>query len=216
MTKLQRTAIVTGASSGIGQAIATSLAEQGHRVWGICRRGENLPACVEPVLIDLNDTGTRWEWHHLDSLDVLVHAAGVMNSDLDEVYRVHVRAPLTLTRQLLPALRKAEGQVVFLNSSLGRRLDHADPVEYAAAKHALRAIADGMRASLNPAGIRVVSLYLGRTATPMQEQIHQKENRSYHPERLIQPTDVAKLLTGLLTLPKTAEVTDVWMRPMLK
>ncbi len=137
------------------------------------------------------------------------------NSDLDEVYDVHVRAPLTLMRELLPALHKVEGQVVFLNSNLGWRLDRADAVEHAAAKHA-PGIANGMHALLNPAGARVVSLYLSRTNAPIQQQIHQKKNRPYHPERIIQPTDITKLATGLLTSPKTAEVRDVWMRPTLK
>ena len=64
--------------------------------------------------------------------------------------------------------------------------------------------------------MRVLSVYLGRTATPMQEEVYRTEGRPYHPERLIQPADVADAILDALGLPRTAELTDLHLRPALK
>ena len=62
----------------------------------------------------------------------------------------------------------------------------------------------------------MVSVYPGRTATPLQAKIHAVEGRPYAPERLMQPEDVASVVLNALTLPRTAELTDVKVRPMMK
>ena len=88
--------------------------------------------------------------------------------------------------------------------------------QYDLTKHALKAIADSLRGEVNPDGVRVLSVYLGRTASEMQERIHQAEGRPYRPELLLQPQDVASVIVNALSLPRTAEVTDIHIRPMLK
>jgi NADP-dependent 3-hydroxy acid dehydrogenase YdfG len=59
-------------------------------------------------------------------------------------------------------------------------------------------------------------MFLGRTATPMQADLHEQQETSYHPEALIQPEDVALTLLSMLMLPHTSEVTDIHIRPMRK
>jgi NADP-dependent 3-hydroxy acid dehydrogenase YdfG len=88
--------------------------------------------------------------------------------------------------------------------------------QYAASKHALKAIADSLRDEVNTEGIRVLSVYPGRTASPLQAAVHQMEGRTYHPERLMQPEDVALAVINALGLPRSAEVTDIHIRPMAK
>jgi NADP-dependent 3-hydroxy acid dehydrogenase YdfG len=61
-----------------------------------------------------------------------------------------------------------------------------------------------------------LSVYLGRTASEMQERIHHMEGRPYRPEFLLQPKDVASVIRNALSLPLTAEVTDIHIRSMLK
>jgi NAD(P)-dependent dehydrogenase (short-subunit alcohol dehydrogenase family) len=123
-------------------------------------------------------------------VDIVVHAAAVIKlapfrdanvQDLDWQYRVNVRAPFVLMQALLPAL-SSRGQVVFLNSSAGR-VARAGVGQYAATKHALKALADSLRAELRPTGRRVLNVFLGRTATPMQEAVHRMEKRSYDSAR---------------------------------
>ncbi len=83
-------------------------------------------------------------------------------------------------------LKARHGQVVFINSSSGIA---AKPMtaQYGSTKHALKAIADSFRAEINPHGVRVLSVYLGRTANEMQERIHQMEGKTYRPELLRNP-----------------------------
>jgi NADP-dependent 3-hydroxy acid dehydrogenase YdfG len=85
--------------------------------------------------------------------------------------------------------------------------------QYSATKHGLKALADCLRAEVNSYGIRVISVFVGRTATPMQAAVHASEGRAYRPEKLIQPEDVASLVVHTLTLPPTVEVTALHLRP---
>jgi NADP-dependent 3-hydroxy acid dehydrogenase YdfG len=109
----------------------------------------------------------------------------------------------------------SKGQVIFINSSQALRAS-ATVGQYAATMHATKAIADSLRDEVNSKGVRVTSLYLGRTAGERQQKIFEWEGRPYPPERLIQPVDIARMVVHLLQMPKTAEVTDLIIRPMLK
>jgi NAD(P)-dependent dehydrogenase (short-subunit alcohol dehydrogenase family) len=136
-------------------------------------------------------------------------------ADFDGQYRTNVRAPYVLTQALLPMLRSRQGQIVFINSSVGLNA-RAGVGQYAATKHALKALADSLREEVNAASVRVLSVFLGRTASPMQAGIHAAEGKAYHPERLLQPQDVAAVVLNALSLPRTAEVTDISIRPFMK
>jgi NADP-dependent 3-hydroxy acid dehydrogenase YdfG len=230
---------VTGASSGIGRAIALALSSQGVQ---LCLVGRNPITLAETVAaarqfskvasfqIDLNDhENLRPLLEHLEAevgrLDILIHSAGVIHQDImerarmedfDLQYTTNVRMPYLVTQHLLPLLTNAHGQIVFINSSVGLAVRRPEVGQYAATKHALKAIADSLREEVNPKGIRVLTLYLGRTATPMQETLFQQEGREYHPETLLQPEDVASVVVHALMLPPTAEVTDISIRPMIK
>jgi NADP-dependent 3-hydroxy acid dehydrogenase YdfG len=100
---------------------------------------------------------------------------------------------------------------MFINSSVGLRA-RADVAQYAATKHALKAIADALREEANADGIRVLSLYLERAASPMQAAVHATAGKTYHPDRLLSPEDVAAVVTNALSLERTAEVTDINIR----
>lgn len=234
-----RVAVVTGASSGIGKAIALRLAEEGASLCLVGRKLETLQSVAEAAKGNASqhrcyqaDLAVDREVDQLVAdikrdrqlVDVLVHSAGVMRSgaleaatagQLDEHYRVNLRAPYVLTQGLLAALKSRHGQIVFVNSSVALAA-RANVGQYAASKHALKAIADSLREEVNPAGARVLSLFLGRTASPMQAAIYAAEGKPYHPELLMQPEDVAAMVVHALTLPRSAEVTDITMRPHLK
>lgn len=231
-------AVITGASSGIGRAITMFLANEGASLYLIGRDvnklnqlSESLSKKVEVKVFkaDLSmdeDIGNLALdlLKNLDSLDILIHSAGyfVMGNfedlsvdDFDRLFRVNVRAPFLITKKLLPLIKKSKGQVVFINSSAGLQAK-AKVSQYAASKHALKAIADSLREEVNADGIRVISVYPGRTATPMQEEVHRIEGKAYKPELLMQPDDVAQAVLNALKLPRTAEVTDLLIRPMKK
>jgi len=112
-------------------------------------------------------------------------------------------------------LRAHQGSVVFINSSAGINT-RANISQYSATKHALKAVADSFRAEVNPDGIRVLTVYPGRTASPQQAAIHKAEGKTYSPQLLMQPADVARIIVDALKVNRTAEVTDISIRPMRK
>jgi NADP-dependent 3-hydroxy acid dehydrogenase YdfG len=157
-------------------------------------------------------------------LDVLVHCAGSIShgrletaevDDLDAQYRVNLRAPYRLTQALLPSLVARKGQLVFMNSSIAGRA-RAGVGQFAATQSALKAVADSLREEVNASGVRVLSVFPGRTATTRQAAIHKVEGKGYRPEQLMQPEDVAAMVISALELPRTAEVTEISMRPFAK
>jgi NADP-dependent 3-hydroxy acid dehydrogenase YdfG len=233
-----RVALVTGASGGIGGAIAIALARSGANVHAVGRDKAKLSALGERAgragrlsthAVDLTrdsdlETLVREVTGVSGRLDVLVHSAGrilygkIADSpvaQLDELYAGNVRAPYLLTRLCLPSLATAEGQVVFINSSTGVAAS-AGLGAYSATQHALKALTDALRDEVNPAGVRVFSVYPGRTASALMKQRFEMEGRAYRPELLLQPEDIASVVLNSLLLPRTAEVTNVSIRPMKK
>ena len=234
-----RVAVITGASSGIGRAIALALAAHRASVCLIGRDPDRLASAARGastksprVLVQQADLGREDEVdrlaHRLHAelvgLDVLVHSAGIFRGgsyaeataqELELMYGVNVKAPYRLTQALLPLLRSSRGHVVFINSSAGLRAGRTNGL-YASTKHALRALADSLRDEVNADGIRVLSVYPGRVATPIQPQLFAAEGKPYDPTQLLQPEDVAAMVIAALSLPHGAEVTDISMRPTRK
>ena len=226
-----RHALVTGAGSGIGRAIALALLADRMHVWLVGRDRNKLARVADDAngrasVISADLAGAEGVARVAAALgprlDVLVHSAGgYLRGDLASVDAgqwmaldaINVRAPLLLTAACLPKLRAAHGQVVFVNSSAGLRTA-AGVGAYAAGKHALRAAADTLRQEVNADGIRVLSIFPGRTDTPMQREILQSERRTAPQDALMRPEDVARMVVAALSLPATAEVTDIMMRPM--
>ncbi|MGH7793436.1 MAG: SDR family oxidoreductase [Candidatus Binatia bacterium] len=232
-------AVITGSGSGIGKSVAMALAARGATV---CLLGRNLVR-LHKICDEIAKTGGRAQCYQVDltqdkdvqqlqrrirgdfgEIDILIHSAGTIAlggiegpavEDFDQQYRINVRAVFCLTQGLLPFLKTRRGQIVFFNSSAGL-IANANALQYSATKHALKAIADSMREEVNPIGLRVLSVYVGRTATSMQARLHSIEGKTYRPERLLQPEDVASVVLNALSLPRTAEVTDITIRPLTK
>ncbi|ONK11004.1 SDR family oxidoreductase [Streptomyces sp. MP131-18] len=225
------THVITGAGSGIGAAVARRLAERGDELWlwardaGRARElAQHFPGARTLVGDLAEPERLSWALGHQsppDRIDSLVHSAGVV--DLAGVGELTPRiwqatlaanlvAPAELTRLLLPQLRAARGHVVFVNSGAGLR---ASPQwsAYAASKHGLKALADALRGEEAPGGVRVTTVYPGRTATPMQEKVHRQEGKDYDPERWLTADAVATTVLTALDMPRGAEVTDLTVRP---
>ena len=235
----EQNAVITGASSDIGAAIATAIASTGASV---CLVGRNAPrlkaiadklsATARAVMVyeaDLTvDSAVKKLVRRLrqrfEAIDVLVHCAGAFTKGkiestrvqaLDDLYRTNVRLPFILTQSLLPLLRLRPGQIVFINSSQGLEA-RATTGLYASTKHALKAFADSLRQEVNAEGIRVLSVYPGRTATARMKALYKAEGRKYQPKLLLQAEDIAQIVIASLQLPRTAEVTNLEIRPLIK
>ena len=234
-----QTAVVTGASRGIGRAVAMRLAELGANLCVVGRElrtlesvnnavgnaGVSVACYCADLTMDAQMLGLidALQTHH-PRIDVLIHSSGFISlgtieetcvNALDHQYRSNVRAPYSLTQALLPALRRSRGQIVFINSSVVWN-PRPNVGAFAMTQHALKAMADILREEVNADGIRVVSVFPGRTATQRQEAIHRLEGKTYCSDRLLQPDDIAEVVVNALALPRTAEVTDINIRPLMK
>ncbi len=218
-------ALVTGASSGLGTAIAHDLARDHRLLLGGRDRArlDELAAGygdARPWPVDLTSPGeVAGAAAVIDRLDVLVHNAGVAElgtvaaSDTGQwrrAFETNLFAVVELTRALLPALRAARGHVVLINSGAGLR---ANPGwgSYAASKFALRAFGDALRQE-EPA-LRVTSVHPGRIDTPMQRAIVEYEGGAYDPGRFLAPATVARAVGNAVRTPGDAHPTEVVLRP---
>ncbi|GAA2464207.1 SDR family oxidoreductase [Streptomyces macrosporus] len=225
------THVITGAGSGIGAAIAERLSERGDELWLLARDAgrarelaERFPGARTLVGDLAEPERLSWALSHQElpqEVDSLLHVAGVVELGAigeltpkiwNATLAVNLVGPAELTRLLLPQLRLARGHVVFVNSGAGLNAN-ADWGAYAASKHGLKALADSLRAEEKENGVRVTSVYPGRTATPMQAKVHRQEGREYDPERWIPAEAVATTVLTALDLPAGAEITDLRVRP---
>jgi short-subunit dehydrogenase len=223
------THLVTGAGSGMGAVLAERLLERGDELVLLARSTERahdlraeLPAATV-LVADLADADAVESIADQlpEALDSVVHAAGVV--DLGPVAElttdawqsqlaVNLVAPAVLTRLCLPAVRAARGTVVFVNSSAGL-VAHPQWSAYAASKFGLRALADSLRAEEQEHGVRVTTVFPGRTATAMQEKVHAQEGKDYDAADWIDPATVVDAILHALDLPRDATVTDLTIRP---
>ena len=189
MSELEQTALVTGASSGIGRETAIKLAQKGFAVIAAARRMERLAELADqvegitPVQVDLSrPDDTETFCGYLGQLpapvSVLVNNAGYsVRGALEDVsveaakrlFEVNIFALMRVTQACLPAMRQQrKGLIVNLSSIVGKFTFPGSGV-YAASKHALEAITDAMRLELEPMGIRVVAIRPGPIATEFNE-----------------------------------------------
>lgn len=217
-------AMITGASRGLGSAIAEALAPT-HTLFLAGRPSSELDALAEKFgattwPIDLaDDEAIPAVVEPIVELDVLIHNAGVAypgrvaESNVDEwrhTMQVNVVGAVALTLELLPALRAAGGHVVFINSGAGI---NASPglASYSASKFALRGFADSLRN--DEPSLRVTSVHPGRIATEMQEGLVAYEGKDYDPARYLSPVTVAKVVADAVNTPRDAHVQEIIVRP---
>jgi NADP-dependent 3-hydroxy acid dehydrogenase YdfG len=226
-------ALVAGASGDIGRAIAFELLAAGGEVFMLGRTmarlanpppPESVRARCHFMAADLTEVSSveriAKDISQSSRLDVLVLSSGVYErSEEPAVFTAQMAAnvlgPYALVQRLLPLIIESKGQILFINSTQALKAT-AGIGQYAATKHATKAMADSLRDEVNSLGVRVLSIFLGRTAGERQRAIFAAEGRPYSPERLIQPADIASLVLFLLQIPRTSEVTDVIVRPMQK
>lgn len=237
-----KTALVTGASSGIGQSTAIALAAAGARVALVARRADRLRDLAAQIeagggqalarAADITDeadaTGAVQDAiGHFGGLDILVNAAGmtqvgrVENANLADwryVFELNFWADLYTARAAIPALKAGGGDIVNVSSTAGRRAVGATFGPYAASKFALTAFNESLRAEVTLAGIRVCIIEPGATATEIHTHIKDgkvRESTRQHLEKdgAMQADDVAAAIVFVVSLPPRVNVSQLMIRP---
>jgi NADP-dependent 3-hydroxy acid dehydrogenase YdfG len=237
-----KTALVTGASSGIGRAAAVALAAAGAQVALVARRADRLVDLAAKIEADDGRAFARpadvTDEHeaaqavedtvaHFGGLDILVNAAGmtqtgkVENGDLADwryVFELNFWASFYTSRAAIPALKAGGGDIVNISSTAGRRAVGATFGPYAASKFALTAFNESLRAEVTLAGIRVSIIEPGATATEIHEHIKDERVREFTRDHVqkdgaMQPEDVAAAIIFAVSLPPRVNVSQLVIRP---
>jgi NADP-dependent 3-hydroxy acid dehydrogenase YdfG len=237
VTLAGRVAVVTGASSGIGGATARLLAKEGCNVVLAARREDRLIALAaelgEGTLVaptDVSDPAAcaalvARTLERFGSLDILINNAGLGlygsiaegdPEDWRKMFDVNVLGVLYTTRAAVrQMLRQGAGDVLFVSSLAGRRVPRADGTVYAATKHAVNAIAEGLRMDVHEKGIRVLNVEPGLVRTEFPESSHPSA-QEYYAEKEYTPLeaeDVARAIVYALVQPPRVSVNEILVRP---
>ena len=221
-----RTVMVSGANRGVGNAIARRLHADGFNVSAggrdVDALVESLDGCVGDRLLchvyDADEPGSDDAWcaatvERFGRLDVLVNNAGIVDTTslddltddvLDRMLAVNVKAPLRLTRIALPHLRSAgTGRIVNVASLSGIRVKGTFAPGYAMSKHAVVALTEATKQAAWDDGVRVTAVCPGYVATDMTSGFGED------PATMIDPDDLATMVSTTISLPNTASVAQL-------
>jgi 3-oxoacyl-[acyl-carrier protein] reductase len=227
-------ALVTGATQGIGRATAFALGRAGYRV-GVCARTrariDELVANLKSAGIDATgvcaDVGDAAEAQRaaddvamaIGEIGVLVNNAGVLIArpfdeltvdDWDTTMTTNVRGLFLMTKAVLPAMRRRrEGTIVNVASLAGRN-GFVGGTAYTASKHAVLGFSRSLMLEVRKDNVRVVTVCPGSVDTPL---LHNQPMLHTDPHRILRPEDVADTILHALLLPARALVSELDIRP---
>ncbi len=230
----QTTALITGATQGIGRATAFALGRAGYRV-GVCARTgdrvedlvgelrkERIAAAGLPADVADASQVSRLVDHvtgALGEIGVLVNNAGILIArpfmelsleDWDATMATNLRSLFLVTRAVVPAMRRrGEGTIINLASLAGRN-GFAGGTAYTASKHAVLGFGRSLMLELRQENIRVITVCPGSVDTGM---LHDQPMLKSDPKRILRPEDVADTILHTLRLPLRALVSELDIRP---
>lgn len=228
-----KVAIVTGASSGIGRAVARDLASAGVKLVVAARRAEPLEAIkngsehVEIIQGDVTDESLPQAlidkaMRSFGSCDIVVHAAGMLNTgtieevDIDEMcrmVRINTEASVRLTYTVMKHFKKAgSGHLVHLSSILGTKTRPGAGV-YAGTKYSIEALVESLRMELAGTKIKVSAVQPGVVLTELHNRIPVHPTKSLNITQPLQPEDIAACIRFILTQPDHVRIPVMMVLP---
>ncbi|MGZ9243558.1 MAG: SDR family oxidoreductase [Candidatus Binatia bacterium] len=223
-----KTALVTGAGRGIGRAIAIALGKAGCAVYLTARTAPELVSVQQQILaakgearVIQADLTRDYDLHSLvqacGAVDLLINNAGwgkrasVVRSlvdDWDQTFRVNLRAPMILAKELVPAMiKKGEGAVINIGSVSGKS-GEANGAAYSASKFGLIGFTQSLYEEVREHGIKVAVILPGFVDTPMIPPVKHLDRT-----KMIQAEDVAQAVLYILNAPATACPVELTIRP---
>ncbi len=230
MIEAFRSVLVTGASSGIGRATTERLRAAGLNVVALGRNRDALAELADrcgavPLVADVRDTDTIARAAAGHGIDVLINNAGVLPSrgafqetsfdDIDQMVEVNLKAPLRLTRSLLPSMiEQKRGHVFFIGSSAGRA-PHPGSAAYGATKAGISLFSEALRADLVGTGVRVTEIAPGRVETELYRTAlgDRARDELYRDFAPIRAAEIAELIAAALAMPLHVDVSRIEVFP---
>lgn len=226
-----RAALVTGASSGIGRAIASRLVKQGLQVFALGRDAGALASLarehnVTPIAVDLRDPSSLRDLFESVDIDVVVNNAGLLPAlgkfnecsidDLDAIVDINLRAPLRIAHMALDGMvKRRRGHLFFIGSSAGR-FPHPNTAVYGATKAGISMFCDSLRCDLLGSRVRVTEIAPGRVQTNLYRTALGEQGANeklYDSYRSIQPEDIAELIAMAIKLPDSVDLSRMEVFP---
>ena len=231
-----RVAVITGGSSGIGEATARALAADGHRIALLARRvdridslADELPGGALAIEADVTErdsivAAAEQVKAELGGADILVNNAGVMllgpfsseqRADYERMIETNLLGAITTTEVFLDQLRDGGGDLVNISSVAGRTARAGNAV-YAATKWGIGGWSEGLRLELQP-DVRVIVIEPGAVATELPEHITHDETRKAVQEWVggiaIKPEDIAEVIAFAVSRPQRMTLNEILVRP---
>lgn len=225
----KKTAIVTGASSGIGYAVSKTLSTLGYELYGFGRNFKNTDwntmDNAHPIVCDILDTDRLCaELKQItaqNQVHVLVNNAGVgyyglheeLNPDkIKKLVRTNLEAPMILTQQLLRPLKKTAGYIINISSvTAGQSNPHG--CAYGATKAGLASFSHSLFDETRKYGVKVVTIFPDMTQTNLYRNADFREGDET--ESYLLPDDVAKAVEWILSQRESVIVTDITLKPQI-
>ena len=237
---MRKTALITGATSGIGQATAYEFAKQGINLILCGRRQERLDTIknalerttdVHTLNFDVRDKNATFKAiaslpQDFKKIDILINNAGNAHGldpiqtgdtdDWDAMMDINVKGLLYVSKAIIPQMTERQsGHIINIGSSAGKEV-YAKGNVYCASKHAVLAITEGMRIDLNPFGIKVSAINPGLVETEFS-QVRFKGDAAadnvYKGFEALQPEDIAEIIYFAVSRPAHVNIADLLVFP---
>jgi NADP-dependent 3-hydroxy acid dehydrogenase YdfG len=238
-----KVALITGASSGIGEATALVLARAGVRVALVARREAQLQDLQKVIaenggdaaifVADVGDeaqafAAAEWAEKTFGAVDILVNNAGIIRpgnvatqsgQEWRDTFNINLLAPMYMSQAVLPGMKaQGAGHIVNISSNAAKIPGGLGQSSYAASKYGITAFSSALRKEVAVDGIRVTVIEPGTTATDVAQSIPDEQSRKFidahvHQETAMIPEDIAAAILYAVSQPERVNVNEIWLTP---